>query len=254
MRATAFVFTGLLLASLAGCEDQRNDAKNAVNAAKAIMDIAKDQAAAAEAAEKASAEAEAEARAQIPEGADPKQAEEQVELAKGLAAMKAMQRAHAGGPVVNWRQLADFLPDELGAMKATGKLKGATNNAAGVKVTNVERRYQAGEQQVTVEITDAAYAPMLRAPFAMAAMVEEDSTEGYRKGTRIGGQPALVEWKEASQRSNANVLVGERFMVNVRVTKAAKDTAAKDIAATLDLAKLAELKGEEEAEAAPKPE
>jgi hypothetical protein len=245
---------GLLLGlAVGGCEDQRNDAKNAVSAAKAIMDIAKDTAEASKAAEQASAEAEAEARAQIPEGADPKQAEEQVQLAKGIAAMKAMQDAHAGGPVVNWRQLAVFLPDELGGFKANGKLKGATQSAGGMKVTNVDRSYSAGEQSVKIEITDAAYAPMLRAPFAMAAMIEEDSSEGYRKGTRIGGEPAIVEWKESSKRSTASVLVGKRFMVHVRANGAASDTTAKDISGALDLAKLATLKGEDE-EAAKKRE
>lgn len=246
-RTTTVVAATLCLGALtAGCEEQREDAAQAAEAASALVALAKDSAEAARAAEQAGEAAEAAARAQIPEGTDPAQAKQQVELAKGLAAMKAMG---GGGPVVNWRQLKPFVPDTLGDFAAKGEVDGATKKMGGaMSVSSVERSYTAGERRLRLQVSDASMAPMLKAPFAMAAMMEEDTSRGYKKGKKIGGHTAIVEWDEGAKRSKATLLVADRFMVQVTVRSTDTPKDAESVAGALKLGELAALKPEVEDE------
>jgi hypothetical protein len=219
-----------------GCKEQREDAQKAVAVAKALTDLAQQ----GKAAEKAAKEAEKAARDEIPEGTDPEVAKQQVELAKGVAAMKALAGG-GGGPAVNWRQLAPLLPEALGDFKAKGELDGSTKKMGGFEVSEVKRRYDAGGRELRVEITDATAHALLRAPFAMVAMIEEDSTAGFKKGKTIGGHPGVVEWKEKSKQGNVSLLVAQRFVVNVRIAKAQSSDEAETIASALKLDELAAL-------------
>ena len=246
---TQIVAVGVLLAL--ACSDQVEDAQQAVNAAKAMMEATKSAQEAGEAAEKAAAEAEAKAREQIPEGATEEEAAAFVDNAKAVAALQAMGKAGGKGPITNWRQLATFLPDKLGEIADDGDLDGATTNAGGMKVTNVKRRYKGGDKvRIDVTITDTFVAPMLRAPFAMAALVEEDTSRGYKKGTKLKGHTAIVEWRKQSQRSHATLMVGERFVVDVKVRGTDKDDHASDVVGLLDLDALAKVEGKAEGGAA----
>jgi hypothetical protein len=231
-----------LVLSLVGCQKQRDDLQNAVNAAKAVTEMTSDLKAAGEQAKAAGKLAEAQAKADLAAGKDPAQVKQQVELAKGMAAMQAL--GGAGGPVVNWRQLGAFLPDSLGELKAAHELDGKTEKMGALQISSAKRQYTSGESQVRVSITDSSGAPMMRAPFALAAMVEEDSSSGYKKGKKIAGYTAIVEWKERAKRSEVTMLLGERFVVNVEVDKAAKPDAAEAIAQSLKLDDLAKLKAE----------
>lgn len=87
-------------------------------------------------------------------------------------------------------------------------------------------------------------APTLRARFAMAQLVNEDSTKGYNKGKDIGDHPAIVEWRKSSHRSSASLLVGGRFLLNISVTDTDQADAAESIAASLKLDALEKLAGE----------
>src|SRR5262245_48785543 len=131
--------------ALLGCSKQREDAEKMVAAAKAISDIAQQ----GQQAEKAAAEAEKAARAKIAPGTDPALAQQQVDIAKSMAAMKAMG---GGGPAVSWRQLAPLLPEAVLDFKAKGELDGKTTKAAGFEVSEVTRRYEAGERDLRIQI------------------------------------------------------------------------------------------------------
>ena len=238
------VMTCALLLVALGCKEQRDDAANAVSAAKAIMDLAA-EGKKAEAAAKAAEEA---ARAQIAPGTDPQQADQQVQLAKSLAAMKALG---AGGAAVNWRQLTPFVPEKLGDFEAKGELDGSTNKAGGFEVTEVKRRYEAGERKLSLKIVDATATPFLRAPFAMATMINEDSSKGYKKGKTIAGNGAVVEWNESSKRSSVQMLVAQRFLIELAVSDAKKPDEAEKLIQQLNLDELGKLKAEEAPAAAP---
>jgi hypothetical protein len=118
--------------------------------------------------------------------------------------------------VVNWRELAPFVPDELAGFKAKGEVDGSTTTMQGMQVSRVSRRYEQGKDRMHVELVDTSFAPFLRVPFAMAAAIQEDSSNGYKKGTTIKGQPGIIEWRKGGK-SQAHLLAGQRFIVNIEI-------------------------------------
>lgn len=167
------------------------------------------------------------------------------QLAKaGEALSKGMGQKELG-PVVSWRDLQPFAPDKIGDHAAEGELDGSTGSMGAMKVSSVKRRYKAGESELRLEISDTSMVPMLRAGFAMAAHVQEDSTRGIKKGVTVEGQPGLLEWRKAGKRGKLALLVGGRFIVNLRLRPTDDPEAVVKLAKQIDLKKLAELKGKE---------
>jgi hypothetical protein len=150
----------------------------------------------------------------------------------------AQQLAAAGqttpGPVVNWRDLAPFVPDQLAGFKAKGEVDGSTTSMQGMQVSRVSRRYEQGKDRLHIELVDTSFAPLLRVPFSLAAAIQEDSSHGYKKGTTIQGQPAIVEWQQ-SGKSQAHLLAGQRFIVNVEIDTSTQGLAER-VAETIDVA------------------
>ena len=162
------------------------------------------------------------------------------------AAAQAMGAAVRGagkklGPVVNWRKLAPFVPESLPGFESAGDLDGSTSGVGEIKVTRVRRRYRAGKRTATVAIQDTSLMPAIRAGFAMARNVTEDSTRRLRRPVEVGGQPGVLEWRKSGPRSKVQVLVGGRFLVEVSVRPAADTDEALALAGKLDLAGLADL-------------
>lgn len=234
----ARIVIGSLVVGLAvsACSDKVENAVEAAKSLSAMSDQAKQM---GEAAKQAAEAAKQQALQNMPAGTDPNSAKQQVDMAGGLAALQAM--GAGSGPVVNWRELAKFVPESIGSFEQHGELDGSTSNMGGMQVTKVERKYKAGESSAEITITDANLVAMLKVPFAMIAMVNEDSTRGFKKGTRIADQPAIVEWVEKSKHSKATLLVGGRYIVNVEVRKADAMDAAEKLVTSLDIAALAQL-------------
>jgi hypothetical protein len=171
----------------------------------------------------------------------------QGQVNKALAeAAKALGGAGAKpkGDVVNWRKLAPLLPDKLGGFEADGELKGSTSAMGAMKVSTVKRRYRSGDRKLRVEIADAWLVPMLRSGFAMAQMVNQDSTEGVKKGIKIDGQPAILEWRKARKRGKLTIMSGGRFLTKLRLQPSEDPDEVVKAAKALDLAKLAALKAD----------
>lgn len=164
-------------------------------------------------------------------------------------AMEAMQKwqntvkdlNQIGGMPVNWRDLVKFIPDKIGDFTAIGEVDGSTHTTGNMKVTTLKRSYQAGDRKLEFKIVDAFMTPMLRAPFAVATMIQEDSSKGYRKGISIEGEKAIAEWRAPSKFSNINILVADRFLVTLNVSNASIGDAEK-LAAHIDINGLRKIK------------
>lgn len=139
----------------------------------------------------------------------------------------------AMGPVVSFRELLPFLKDDLAGFVADGAAEGKTSALQGMQVTEVKRRYKQGEQSLRVSITDTSLAPFMRAGFAMAQMVQEDSTRGYKKGGVFQGQPGIAEWNEHGK-SELHVLAGGRFLIDISISKSSAG-AAEQLLNALDV-------------------
>lgn len=169
------------------------------------------------------------------------------DVGKALAeASKAMAGAGAKpqGDVVNWRKLAPLLPDKLGDFASDGELKGSTNTVGTMKISEVKRRYKSGDKKLRVEIADAWLVPMLRTGFAMAQMVNQDGTEGVKKGVKVNGQPAVLEWRKARKRGKLTIMVGGRFFMKLSLRPSEDPDDVVKLAKGLDLSALAKLKAD----------
>lgn len=166
-------------------------------------------------------------------------------MAAAAAAMAAMQGTTGGTAVsvVNWREIAKVMPESVEGFAADGELKGETTGMGGMQVSEVKRRYKKGDKELRLEITDTSMVAALRAPFAMMAMINEDSSEGYKKGGTIGAHPGLAEWESKNKESHAAVLVADRFLVNVKIENAEPGDAEK-VVKGLELGDLAKLKAQ----------
>lgn len=148
-------------------------------------------------------------------------------------AARQIGQAAPTGPVVNWRDLAPFLPQQLAGFEAKGDVDGNTTSMQGMQVTTVSRRYERGKERMKVEILDTSWAPFLRAPFALVQMIQEDSSKGYKKGVTFKGQPAIAEWRQSGS-SELHTLAAQRFVINVEI-KTDTMGLAEQVAESLDL-------------------
>ena len=154
---------------------------------------------------------------------------------------------NAAGPrpePVNFRELKALLPETLPGFKRTSAT-GEKAGAMGMVVSHADGEYSGeGGAHLSVKITDIGNVTgPLGLGLAGWAMVEIDrETEtGYEKSTVLGGNKAFEKYDTRSKRGEVNVLVGNRFVVEVK----GRDVKVEDIKAVagkLDLAKLGSLK------------
>ena len=239
MTRHATIMTAIFIAacfSVLGC-DKKSDDKEASSSAQ-------NSAAEAEASEdhqggeeEASGSAADDAPA-TPEQAMAKYGEAMAEAAKQMKKAGMITKAKA----VNWRKLAPLLPESVEGFKSVGDLKGKTGGMGGFSVSEVRRRYQKDKTRASIEIMDTAAVPMMRAGFAMALQMNEDSTEGVKKGVKVNGYVGFLEWRKRNKRSQLNLLVGERFVVKTEVRPTEDMEAAIGLAKQLKLDDLAKLK------------
>jgi hypothetical protein len=100
--------------------------------------------------------------------------------------------------------------------------------------------YTNGNSRVEVEVMDTALNQMLFAPFSMflASGYSERSSNGYKKGTTIKGEPAFEEVNTSSSTANITVVVGKRFIVHARGRNGADIEAARTVLEHMDFGKL----------------
>jgi hypothetical protein len=153
----------------------------------------------------------------------------------------------AGGPrpePVNFRDLKGLLPESLPGFKRTSAT-GEKAGAMGMVVSHADGEYSGeGGAHLSVKITDIGNVTgPLGLGLAGWAMVEVDrETEtGYEKSTVLGGNKAFEKYDSRSKHGEVNILVGNRFVVEVKGRDVKMDD-MKGVAGKLDLAKLASLK------------
>ena len=110
--------------------------------------------------------------------------------------------------------------------------------------SQAETTYKKGDSDIQVKVVDTGFAQLLIAPWSimLASGYSHESSDGYEKATTVGSHPAFETWKKESKRGDLNVLVGKRFMVSIEGTALADTKALHDVAAKMDLDKLAAAK------------
>lgn len=140
---------------------------------------------------------------------------------------------------VNWRSLIRFLPDRVGDLEATGAATGSTSGLGALQATHVSRTYRSGTREGRIEITDTSLVPVMRSGFMVAQSAFIDSPEQQRRGVTVGNHPAVLKWRRHDNRSQVQILVGNRYLLQLEVRPAATPDEAMRLAGHLDLSGLA---------------
>ncbi len=227
----------LCLTQLTGCgKSKEQEAAEAAQAAAARM---------AEAAKKM------EAVARAGKSSPPQTPQEAIKQgADAMAAASAMMGAMAGGDgkgavePVDFRDLKALLPETMAGLKR-GEASGEKTAAMGVKVSQVQARY-AGDAntRVRLKIIDtgsmSGIAGMAAAGWAMVE-IDRETDRGYEKTSTVDGRKMHEKWNAKDKRGEVDVIVGGRFVVELRGTGIEmKDL--KQALSAIDFKKLASLK------------
>lgn len=110
--------------------------------------------------------------------------------------------------------------------------------------SKIETDYRNGDQRIDVAITDTALSAMFLMPLrmAVAAGFNRETSDGYEKATTISGHPAVEKWDSGSKRGELNILVGDRFVVEIVGHDVPGIKTVHDFAGKVDLGKIAAMK------------
>ncbi len=170
---------------------------------------------------------------------EPKNAMEAIQQMADKA--KEMQEK---GPVdpVNFRSLKELLPADAAGFERT-EATGEKNGAMGFSISQAQGKYEKDDARIEIDIVDTGgvggMAMMGMAAWAMAE-VDKETKSGYEKTTRINGMKAYEKYDNDSKDGEVNVIVANRFVVNVKGRNVSMDQ-IKDTLDDLDLDKLAKL-------------
>ena len=145
---------------------------------------------------------------------------------------------------INFRDLKALLPETTADLKRT-EATGEKTGAMGFTVSMAKGRYSNdANASISIEIVDtggiAGMATMAMAAWSMAD-IDKETTTGYEKTTKIEGFKAYEKYDNESKDGEINVLVADRFVVNVHGNNVSVDQ-MKEALKDIDLEKLGDLK------------
>jgi hypothetical protein len=159
---------------------------------------------------------------------------------------KSVSEERTPVPPVSFRVLLNYLPETVeGLTRGEPEGESASMGEWQYSQANAEYRSESGEQRVRIEIFDYAYIGVLYTPYTIALKMKfnKESTSGYERSVEIAGSPAFESWNIQSKRAEANLLVGDRYIVKIS-TDGLPEGAPRRIAAGMNLKKLASEKAE----------
>jgi hypothetical protein len=138
--------------------------------------------------------------------------------------------------------LSAFLPATLEGYQRT-RDEGSTGKYGDVSVSEAERVFSRGDHQVTVRIVDTTLSRQLGDRIVAAAEVAKsreaaDPTAPIFLAETVG----FVRYDHSASEAEANLWVGERFVVAVSTRGHSGTDEARRVARNLDLAGLAKLR------------
>ena len=146
-------------------------------------------------------------------------------------------------PCVYFRALEAFLPEKLAGYER-GEEKGSTGRYGEVSVSEAERSFTRGEgREVTVRIVDTTLAEKLGR--AIRSAVDESRDRDPADPTApllLDAAQGFVRYDAEEASAEANLLVGERFVVAVTTHGYPGTGQVREVARSLDLTGLARLR------------
>ncbi len=106
------------------------------------------------------------------------------------------------------------VPDGWTAQDARGSMQSMGN----FKISQGSRRYENQAEGKTIDITisDWAFNQALYAPFLLSTNFSQETTEGYNKGIKVGGDPGREEFTFARKSGERTMLHRKRYNINIK--------------------------------------
>lgn len=165
------------------------------------------------------------------------------QMARGLQQMAQgfQQMAQGSAKAIDFEELKAMLPELDGWTRSDTKGEQLTMPVA---YSRAETRYRNDASRIELEITDTAFSQLLLAPLSMffSAGYSERSDDGFKRATKIGGQPGMEEWNARSHRGEVTAVCGSRFVVKATGHDIDSLDVVRKVVESVDLAKLAAIK------------
>jgi hypothetical protein len=147
--------------------------------------------------------------------------------------------------VVDFRELKEMLPDEIAGLNKTNT-GGEKNSTMGFTISKAEAEYsnEDSDEKLKIEISDMGDLSGLTGLtiFAWAfAEFEKENEDGYEKTIKYKGHKGFEKYNYPSRRGNMDVLVAERYMLQVNGYNVSMDV-IKAAYEKIDISKLEAMK------------
>jgi hypothetical protein len=155
---------------------------------------------------------------------------------------QALQSGQGQVKMIESDTLKTLLPEVSGWERKNSKSEQVSMGVA--SMSHAETHYEAGDQEIKLDITDSAMSQLLLAPVVMylATGYSEKTDDGYKKAVQVGGYPGFESWDKSSKRAEVTAVVGNRFIVAATGNNVESVDPVRKLVETVDLAKLAGLK------------
>ena len=165
--------------------------------------------------------------------------------ALGQAMGQAQGQPAGGAPMqmIPWQSLSQALPTAAPGWALKGEIEGESANMMGISVSTAKCKLASGGMEATIEVVDTSMNPMIAMPFNMMRGMQIDSSKERRGPVNFGTYPGTQSWTKASNKAEVMVMVHNRVMVTVKVTNAASEVPANQLASQVNYAHIAALIG-----------
>jgi hypothetical protein len=163
------------------------------------------------------------------------------QMAAGAAAMakglEQMSKASANTEVVPFETLGAAFPEVNGWTR--DEVTGSTTTFP-MKMSESKTSYRDGDKRIRLEVVDAALAQMMFIPFTafLSANYSERSSDGYKKGTSVKGEPGFEEVNTKNDTAELTIVVGKRFIVTARGNRGTGIENVRTVLEQMDFGKL----------------
>jgi hypothetical protein len=147
------------------------------------------------------------------------------------------------GTPVEPKVLERFAPESLpGEFTADGDAQRRSSPLPnGGTLPGIRRTYRRATQKLTLDITDSLHAASLRELVIAQQGQERKTARSEFKGASVAGQPALIQFHQPTETAIVNMVVGDRYMLNIKVSPVDSAQPALAAAAGLALSDLAQV-------------
>ena len=141
------------------------------------------------------------------------------------------------GETVHFRDLIDFLPDDVGSFSLDDKPDGASMRFGEASYSYAAKQYSNGDEEMSITIYDYLFTGAMFGAYANA--YEYETTEGIMKSVEVEGFPGWFSTTYESGEAQLMLVINNRFMLNIN-RRGASESELRGYAGDLELNKLPE--------------